>query len=218
MPRKALFLVLALAMLAVPASASALTVSRAQISSGQVRVEGTGAAPGATVTVSSPTSSVSNRADSAGQFRVEGSNFSSADCRVTVSDGGLTASATPTLSGCTVSGSTTTTPPPTTTSPPPPTTTTTCTITPQGPASLPVGALNTYFVTTTGCRTSNKPVKWNLSSGRIPPGMSGPFTQGVSSGGITGRPTTVGSYTFTLQVTDQTGARDSETFTINVTP
>jgi hypothetical protein len=48
--------------------------------------------------------------------------------------------------------------------------------------------------------------------------MSGPFTQGVSSGGITGRPTTVGSYTFTLQVTDQTGARDSETFTINVTP
>src|SRR3954449_3650292 len=212
MPRKAVFLVLAIAMLAVPASASALTVSRAQIASGQVRVEGTGAAPGATVTVSSPTSSVSNRADSAGQFRVEGSNFSSADCKVTVSDGGLTATATPLLSGCTASGGTTTTPPP------PPTTTTTCTITPQGPASLPVGALNTYFVTTTGCRTSNKPVKWNLSSGRIPPGMSGPFTQGVSSGGITGRPTTVGSYRFTLQVTDQTGARDSETFTINVTP
>src|SRR4051795_13106485 len=104
MPRKAVFLVLALAMLAVPASASALTVSRAQISSGQVRVEGTGAAPGTTVTVSSPTSSVSNRADSAGQFRVEGANFRSADCKVTVSDGGLTAAATPALSGCTVSG------------------------------------------------------------------------------------------------------------------
>src|SRR3954462_2166279 len=142
MPRKAMFLVLVLAMLAVPVSASALTVSRAQISSGQVRVEGAGAAPGATVTVSSPTSSVSNRADSTGQFRVEGSNFSSADCKVTVSDGGLTATATPLLSGCTVSGGTTTTPPPTTTVPPPPTTTTTCTITPQGPASLQVGALN----------------------------------------------------------------------------
>src|SRR3954447_18824013 len=126
MPRKAMFLVLALAMLAVPASASALTVSRAQISSGQVRVEGTGAAPGATVTVSSPSSSVSNRADSAGQFRVEGANFSSADCKVTVSDAGLTAAATPTLSGCTVSGGTTTTPAPTL--PAPPTTTTSCTI------------------------------------------------------------------------------------------
>src|SRR3954449_8041056 len=126
MPRKAVFLVLAIAMLAVPASASALTVSRAQIASGQVRVEGTGAAPGATVTVSSTTSSVSNRADSAGQFRVEGSNFSSADCKVTVSDGGLTATATATLSGCTPA-TTTTTPPPTTTTPPPPTTTTACT-------------------------------------------------------------------------------------------
>ena len=112
-------------------------------------------------------------------------------------------------------GGGTTTPPPTSTPPP---STGTCTITPEPPATINVGDLNTFFVSTTGCRTSNKPVRWSLVSGRIPSGMTGPFTQGVSSGGITGRPTTAGTYTFTLRVTDQTGSSDTETFTINVAP
>jgi hypothetical protein len=43
------------------------------------------------------------------------------------------------------------------------------------------------------------------------------FTQGVSSGGITGRPTTAGIYDFTLRVRDQTGATDTEAFRITVT-
>jgi hypothetical protein len=59
-------------------------------------------------------------------------------------------------------------------------------------------------------------VQFNLVSGQIPPGMTGPFTQGVSSGGVTGRPTTVGNFSFTVRVRDQTGASDTETFTINV--
>jgi hypothetical protein len=100
----------------------------------------------------------------------------------------------------------------------PPPATGSCTITPEPPATINVGDLNTYFFSTTGCRTSNKTVKWSLVSGRIPPGMTGPFTQGVASGGITGRPTTVGVYTFTLKVTDQNGSSDTESFTINVDP
>jgi hypothetical protein len=48
--------------------------------------------------------------------------------------------------------------------------------------------------------------------------MTGPFTQGVGSGGVTGRPTTAGTFTFTVRVRDQTGASDTETFTIVVEP
>jgi hypothetical protein len=73
-------------------------------------------------------------------------------------------------------------------------------------------------VSTTGCRTSNEPVRFALVAGAIPPGMTGPFTQGVGSGGITGRPTTVGVFNFTLRVTDQTGSSDTESFQITVDP
>ena len=46
--------------------------------------------------------------------------------------------------------------------------------------------------------------------------MTGPFTQGVGSGFVTGRPMRVGTFTFTIRVRDQTGASDTETFTIDV--
>jgi hypothetical protein len=102
--------------------------------------------------------------------------------------------------------------------PPPPPAAGACTITPEAPVTINAGDLQTFFFSTTGCRTSNKPVRWSLVSGRIPPGMTGPFTQGVASGGVTGRPTTVGVFGFTVQVSDQTGARDTETFQITVDP
>ena len=92
-----------------------------------------------------------------------------------------------------------------------------CTITPEAPATYNVGDLQTYFVSTTGCATSERPVRWKVVAGRIPPGMR-LFTQGVSSGGITGRPTTEGVYPFTLEVRDQTGTKDTESFQITVEP
>jgi hypothetical protein len=74
-----------------------------------------------------------------------------------------------------------------------------------------------WFFSTTGCRTSQSPVKFNVVSGRIPPGTT-PFTQGVGSGGITGRPTTEGLFAFTIEVQDQTGARDTESLSIRINP
>jgi Putative Ig domain len=53
--------------------------------------------------------------------------------------------------------------------------------------------------------------------GRIPPGTE-LFTQGVSSGGITGVPTTVGVFAFTIQVRDATGTKDTESFSITINP
>jgi len=93
----------------------------------------------------------------------------------------------------------------------------TCTITPAAPATMNVGTLGTFFVSTTGCQTSQKPVSWKVVAGSIPPGTT-LFTQGVSSGGITGTPTTAGVYDFTLQVKDQTGKTDTEAFRITVEP
>ena len=81
-----------------------------------------------------------------------------------------------------------------------------CTITPGEPATYNVGDLQTFFVTTTGCATSQKPVRFKVVDGDIPDGMR-PFTQGVSSAGITGRPTTEGVYRFTLQVRVATGTK-----------
>ena len=225
-----------------PAEA-APTVSRAELIGGRLRVEGR-AADRSRVTVTSTTAGESTAAayaDRRGSYRVEASGFVSSSCRVTVSD--PTGSTTVALSGCTPSvpppTTTTTAPPPTTTTAPPPTTTTTappptttttapppttttqlasCTITPRSAATYHVGDLQTFFWTTTGCRTSTQTVQWSLVSGVIPPGMSGPFTQGVSSGYVTGKPTTVGTFTFTVRVRDQTGASDTETSTINVEP
>jgi len=201
-----------------PAGA-APSVTRAELIDGRLRVEGR-AADRSRVTVSSATageSTASAWADRRGSYRVEASGFVASSCRATVTD--PTGSTSVTLSGCTPSA-----PPSTTTTTLPPTTTTTapqqgsCTITPTSPATYHVGDLQTFFWTTTGCRTSTQTVQWSVVSGVIPPGMSGPFTQGVSSGYVTGKPTTVGTFTFTVRVRDETGASDTETTTINVEP
>jgi hypothetical protein len=92
-----------------------------------------------------------------------------------------------------------------------------CTIVPESFTDGNVGALNTWFFSTTGCSTSSRPVRFKVVDGRIPPGTT-LFTQGTSSGGITGEPTSEGVYTFTIQVRDATGAKDAETFTITINP
>jgi len=79
-----------------------------------------------------------------------------------------------------------------------------------------VGALQTYFFTTTGCDTSNGPVQWTLLAGHIPTGMTGPFFQGQDAGAVSGRPTVTGTYSFMVQVTDSVGATAAQTFTITV--
>ncbi len=55
-----------------PIAQAAVSVSRAELSSGQLRVEGTGAQPGSTVTVRSSASSAAATADANGAFRGAG--------------------------------------------------------------------------------------------------------------------------------------------------
>jgi hypothetical protein len=92
-----------------------------------------------------------------------------------------------------------------------------CALVPDDLTDGNVGTLNTWFVLTEGCSTSKKPVQFKVVDGRIPPGTT-LFTQGVSSGGITGRPTTEGVFAFTLQVRDATGTKDTESYSIAINP
>ncbi|HEX5502688.1 MAG TPA: hypothetical protein VFW96_08700, partial [Thermomicrobiales bacterium] len=85
--------------LAVPRVASAaVVISRAELKGTQLRVDGSGAAPNAGITVDGATL---GRADQNGRFSVQKDPFSSATCTITVGDG--TTSAQATLSGCTPS-------------------------------------------------------------------------------------------------------------------
>jgi hypothetical protein len=90
-----------------------------------------------------------------------------------------------------------------------------CAIVPETFVDGNVGTLNTWFFSTTGCSASEKIVRFKVVEGRIPPGTT-LFTQGTSSGGITGVPTEEGVFAFTIQVRDETGTKDTESFSITI--
>jgi hypothetical protein len=203
MSRLALLPALALSLL-LPASASALTVSTAQLKGGELRVEGSNARSGF-VTAQSSTNLAGGRVVD-GKFRIQATGFVAKDCKVIVSDG-VSPIVISTLSGCTPVA---VTPPPTT--PPPPSGA--CVIDPPTPQTFNVGQASTHFFTTTGC--VGGPLQWSLFAGATPPGMGSPFFQGQTAGAISGTPTTEGVYTYTVKVLDGSGATDTETFTDTV--
>src|SRR3954452_105848 len=92
---------------------AAMRITRSDLSGGALRVEGSGALPSHTVTITP--GPVTGTTDSNGSFRIQKSPYTSSTCQVTVSDGAT--SVTASLSGCTPS--TTTTPPPPAPSPSP---------------------------------------------------------------------------------------------------
>ena len=90
----AVLLVLALAL--VPVAQAALTVSRAELNGTQLRVEGSGAVPNATVTIDG--GAASGTADATGAFRIQKDPFSSPSCVITIANG--TSTVQQTLAGC----------------------------------------------------------------------------------------------------------------------
>jgi len=75
--------------------ASKITITRAELNAGQLRVEGTGAKPNAAMTVNGQ---ALGSADGAGAFRLQTTGFLAPTCTATVSDG--TGSASTPLAGC----------------------------------------------------------------------------------------------------------------------
>src|SRR5215204_1567228 len=84
---------------------AAVQITRSELQGGQLRIEGQGAVPNATMTVDGV---ARGTADSAGRFRIEVTNFSSPTCQVTVSDGATSVQTS--LAGCTPTTAPTPTP------------------------------------------------------------------------------------------------------------
>jgi large repetitive protein len=85
-----------------------------------------------------------------------------------------------------------------------------------GPALLfaapPGGEVNVAYsdqLTVTG---GTSPFTWSVSTGTLPPGL----TLGASTGLLSGTPTTAGSFTFTVKVTDHAGLSDTEPVTLTI--
>lgn len=58
------------------------------------------------------------------------------------------------------------------------------------------------------------PFTWSVSAGALPPGL----TLGASTGLLSGTPTTAGSYSFTVKVTDSGGLTATEAVTLAIVP
>src|SRR3954468_18286721 len=80
---------------------AAITISRAELTGTQLRVEGSGAVPNHAVTVSP--GSVPGTSDANGAFKIQRDPYGSSTCQITVSDGASSAAAR--LSGCSASSS-----------------------------------------------------------------------------------------------------------------
>jgi hypothetical protein len=208
-------LALAGALLAAPSGAlAAVSVTKAELSSGSLTVEGRGALASATITVKSPESTATGRADSRGDFKVSASGYRSSTCKAVVGDG--SSSVTATLSRCTPASS------------PPPATT--VRITPDV-AELGPGFVGSDFTSTSSTTTTMTlgpdalgPVRFEIIAGALPAGLrlvdpNAGFTPAKSvHASVAGTPTTVQTSTFTIKATDQNGLTATRTYTIRINP
>lgn len=80
--------------------------------------------------------------------------------------------------------------------------------------TLPDGDLNSFYRISLIVSGGSAPLNYSVRNGTLPSGL----TVDSKTGLLTGTPTTVGTYTFTLQVSDSTGAISSQFFTVNIHP
>ena len=95
-----------------------------------------------------------------------------------------------------------------------------CTVTPQPPdqpITGQVGTEFTYFIDVSDCASSNKQPTFKVVDGRLPTGTK-LFDFASRTGLINGVPKVAGTFTFTIEVKDETRATDTETFTVEILP
>lgn len=79
------------------------------------------------------------------------------------------------------------------------------------PATLPLGAVGTFYSQSLSAVGGTPPYSWSLVSGALPSGLS------LSSAGqISGTPTAAGTLTSTIKVADIASATATQTFSLNV--
>lgn len=76
--------------------------------------------------------------------------------------------------------------------------------------SLPDGGTDVPYTTTLEAANGTAPYIWGLAGGALPPGLS------VTGNTLAGTPVAADSYSFTLEVTDELGAKAMRNFTVTV--
>jgi hypothetical protein len=208
----ALVVVTALAVIAPAIAQAAVSLSRAEIRTGTLRLEGRAIA-NRTITADGVALGRSSRS---GTFRLSRSSYRPpADCTVDVNDGSATP-AVARLTGCTV----TSTPPPPS-SPAPGILPSTATI---GPGIVGQDFTDTTSNTITMTNAVG-PVRWEVTAGALPAGLSivvpepggrPSSPEGDTFMSIDGTPTTAGTSSFTLRATDSNGLTASRSYSITI--
>ena len=82
-------------------------------------------------------------------------------------------------------------------------------------ATLPGGIVNAAYSSTVTATGGLSPLTWTILSGSLPPGV----TLAAQTGTLTGSPTTVGTYSFTVQANDAGSPAQTTThaYTVNIT-
>ena len=87
-----------------------------------------------------------------------------------------------------------------------------------GPALLlpapPGGEVNVAYTDQLTVTGGTSPFTWSVASGTRPPGL----TLNASTGLLSGTPTTAGTYSFTVKVTDSSGLSDTAPLTVTIIP
>ncbi len=78
--------------------------------------------------------------------------------------------------------------------------------------SCPAGTVGVAYSTTLAASGGSTPYAWSLASGSLPAGL----TLNVSTGAITGTPTTAGTSNVTAKVTDSLAATDTQALTLDI--
>lgn len=77
----------------------------------------------------------------------------------------------------------------------------------------PAGTVGTAYHVNFFADGGVQPYTWSILSGQLPPGLT---LAATPPAGLSGTPTTAGTYTFTVAVTDKTGTRTTEPASITI--
>ncbi|MCX7605372.1 MAG: Ig domain-containing protein, partial [Bryobacteraceae bacterium] len=80
------------------------------------------------------------------------------------------------------------------------------------PSTLPVGVVGSAYAYEFRAAGGTPPYSWQLAGGTVPPGL----VFAPSTGTLSGTPTAVGAYMFTVRVSDSAGASRTASFTLTV--